>query len=292
MKPHFHKVPVPIQNSFSVRHDKLQNFGKPLHYHPELELHFTIKGEGIRLIGDNVAHFSEGEVIMLGENLPHAWRGKEHELRDENDYSVEAIVIQFSPACLGRDFFQLPEAYLLPRIFELAKKGLLLHGESAEIVRDMMYKITEANRFDRVLYLLKILQVISEREEVTTIASAHAFYKPNEHESLRLNNVIAYTLTNFKKDIKLEEIAEIANLSVNSFCRYFKSMTNKTYLDFLTEIRISHACRMIMEDRCAIAVVCYDCGFNNVSNFYRHFKRFTGFTPFEYKRKYKEKCVA
>ncbi|HYH01790.1 MAG TPA: AraC family transcriptional regulator, partial [Bacillota bacterium] len=90
----------------------------------------------------------------------------------------------------------------------------------------------------------------------------------------------------------LEEISVVANLSVNSFCRYFKSMTNKTYLDFLTEVRISHACRMIMEDRDAIPIVCYHCGFNNVSNFYRHFKRFTGYTPFEYKRKYKEKCVA
>lgn len=292
MKPHFHKVAVPMQNSFSVRHDKLQNFGKLLHYHPELELQFVIKGEGIRLIGDNVSHFREGEVILLGENLPHAWRGKEQELNDANDYSVEAIVIQFSLNCFGKDFFHLPEAYLMPRIFELAKKGLLVHGESAEMIRKLMYKITKANRFERVLYLLKILQIMSEKEEVTAIASAHAFYKPNEHESLRLNNVIAYTLTNFKKDINLEEIALVANLSVNSFCRYFKSMTNKTYLDFLTEIRISHACRMIMEDRYSIAVVCYECGFNNVSNFYRHFKRFTGFTPFEYKRKYKERCVA
>src|SRR5690606_17857694 len=214
MKPHFHKVPVPIQDSFSVRHDKLPNFGKPLHYHPELELHFTIKGEGIRLIGDNVSHFREGEVILLGENLPHAWRGKEHEITDAADYSVEAIVIQFSPACLGKDFFQLPEAYLIPRIFELAKKGLLIHGESADLVRDLMYRIVKANRFERIIYLLQILQIISEREEVTTIASAHAFYKPNENESMRLNNVIAYTLTNFKKDINLEEISVIANLSV------------------------------------------------------------------------------
>ena len=292
MKPHFHKVPVPIQDSFSVRHDKLPNFEKLLHYHPELELHYTIKGEGIRLIGDNVSHFSEGEVILLGENLPHAWRGKEQEMAGAEDYAVEAIVIQFSPACLGRDFFQLPEAYLIPRIFEAAKKGLLIHGRSAEMIRTLMYRMVNANRFERIIGLLQILQIISEREETTTIASAHAFYKPSENESLRLNNVIAYTLSNFRSDIKLEEIAVIANLSVNSFCRYFKSMTSKTYLDFLTEIRISHACRMMMEDRFSIAIICYECGFNNVSNFYRHFKRFTGFTPFEYKRKFKEKCVA
>lgn len=292
MKPHFHKVAVPIQNSFSVRHDKLRNFGKLLHYHPELELHFTIKGHGIRLIGDNVSHFQEGEVILLGENLPHAWKGKEEDFDRDDDYAVEAIVIQFSTACLGKNFFDLPEAYLIPRIFESAKKGLLIQGQSAEAIKKLMFRITKANRFERILLLLQILQIISEKEEVKTIASAHAFYKPNEHESVRLNNVVAHTLTNFKREINLEEIALIANLSVNSFCRYFKSMTNKTYLDFLTEVRISHACRMIMEDRWSIPIVCFECGFNNVSNFYRHFKKFTGFTPFEYKQKYKEKCVA
>jgi AraC-like DNA-binding protein len=289
MKPHFHKVAVPIHNSFSVRHDRQQQFGRLLHYHPELELHFMIKGEGIRLIGDNVSHFTGGEVILLGENLPHAWKEKDSDNAD--DY-VEAIVIHFSPACLGKDFFELPEAYLIPRVFEAAKKGLLIQGESAEMVKKLMLEITQATRFERILKLLQILQIISERDETKTIASAHAFYKANENESLRLNNVIAHTLKNFKKEINLEEISVVANLSVNSFCRYFKSMTNKTYLDFLTEVRISHACRMIMEDRDAIPIVCYDCGFNNVSNFYRHFKRFTGYTPFEYKRKYKEKCVA
>jgi len=292
MKPHFHKVAVPLQSSFSVRHDKLPNFGKLLHYHPELELQYVIKGEGIRLVGDNVSHFTAGEVVLLGENLPHGWRAKEQELTDGADYAVEAIVIQFSPNCLGKEFFQLPEAYLIPRIFESAKKGLLVHGESAEQIRQLMIELSTAGRFERILYLLKILQIISEKEEVTTIASAHAFYKVTDHESLRLNSVIAYALTNFKKDINLDEIAVIANLSVNSFCRYFKSMTNKTFLDFLTEIRISHACRMIIEDRYAIGVICYECGFNNVSNFYRHFKRFTGLTPFEYKRKYNKQCVA
>lgn len=293
MKLHFHKVPVPLQDSFSIRHDRVPNFGKPLHYHPELELHFTIKGEGIRLIGDNVAHFKEGEVILLGENLPHAWRGKENGAGAVMDASwVEAIVIQFSTECLGREFFQLPEAYLLPRVFELAKKGLLFHGASSELIKELMHRSVTATRFERVLILLQILQVISEREEFTSIASAHAFYKPSEHESARLNNVLVFTLANFKREISLEEVAAVSNLSVTSFCRYFKTVTNKTYLDFLTEVRISHTCRMIIEDRYPIAMICYECGFNNVSNFYRHFKKFTGMTPFEYKKRYNKELSA
>lgn len=270
MKPHFHKVPVPIQDTFSIRHDIVPNFGKLLHYHPELELHYTIKGEGIRLIGDNISHFTAGEVILVGENLPHAWRSKE----DENfENEVEAIVIQFSPHCLGKDFFQLPETYRVPRIFELAKKGLRIQGYSGEKVRQLMVKSLEASRFERILCLLDIIRVISEAEDITTIASSFAFYKPNESESARLDTVYSYTLTHFKEEISLEDIASVSNLSITSFCRYFKTMTKKTYFDFLTEVRISHACRMIVEDKYPIAVICFECGFNNISNFYRHFKK-------------------
>lgn len=293
MKIHFHKVPVPIQDSFSVRHDHAPNFGRLLHYHPELELHFTIRGEGIRLVGDNVSHFKEGELILLGENLPHAWRGREAAVEETSEGAwVEAIIIQFSPNCLGKDFFDLPEAYLIPHIFELAKKGLLIHGASSQLIKELMYKAVKAARFERVISLLKILQIISEKEEFSVIASAHAFYKPNSHESERLNEVLVFTLSNFKREISLEEAAAVSNLSVTSFCRYFKTVTNKTYLDFLTEVRISHTCRMIIEDKYPIAMICFECGFNNISNFYRHFKKFTGLTPFEYKQKYKREYVA
>lgn len=289
MKPHFHKVPVPIQDSFSIRHDVMPNFGKLLHYHPELELHYTIKGEGIRLVGDNISHFGVGEVILLGENLPHVWRSKDGE---NSENIVEAIVIQFSPHCLGKNFFQLPETYLIPRIFELAKKGLIIQGDTAEKIRGLMVRSLHASRFERILYLLEIIGTISESEDTATIASSFAFYKPNELESARLDSIYSYTLANFDKEISLEDIASVSNLSITSFCRYFKTMTKKTYFDFLTEVRISHACRMIVEDKYAINVICFDCGFNNVSNFYRHFKKIIGLTPFEYKKKYKEECVA
>src|SRR5690606_34295317 len=120
----------------------------------------------------------------------------------------------------------------------------------------------------------------------------HAFYKSSEIETDRLNKVCTYTLSNYKKDISLKEIAAVSNLSVTSFCRYFKMMKKKTYFDFLVEIRISHACRMLVEDRYPIGIICFECGFNNISNFYRHFKAVTGLKPFEYKRKYLQESAA
>ncbi|MBE7172610.1 MAG: AraC family transcriptional regulator [Williamsia sp.] len=286
MKPHFHKVPVQQQSSFSVRHDVQPNFGKIWHYHPELELHYVIKGEGVRFIGDNVSNFSAGEIILLGENLPHTWRCKEEYFAPGSALEVQAVVIQFLPECLGRHLLNMPESYLIPRLFEKAKKGILLSGKAREQVAALMLSAVDATNIDRLILLLSIFKILTETEEYSIIASAHAFYKSNESETMRLNKIYSHTLSNYNKPITLKEIASLSNLSVTSFCRYFKLLTRKTYYDFLVEIRISMACRFLVEDRVPINMVCFECGFNNVSNFYRHFKKVTGLTPSGYKRKY------
>lgn len=286
MKPLFHKVPVKPESSFSIRHDIRPNFDTIWHYHPELELHYIIKGEGVRFIGDNISNFSYGEIILMGENLPHTWRCKEEYFENNPDLCVEAIVIHFLPDCLGKYLLTLPEAYMIPKLYEKAKCGMVINGEAREKVAKLMQEVTKATNLERIILLLSILNILAETDEYSTIATDHSFYQSNESDTIRLNKVCTYTLSNYKKDITLEEISAISNLSVTSFCRYFKLMTKKTYYDFLIEIRISHACRALVEDKLPTEVICFDCGFNNVSNFYRHFKKVTGITPLEYKRKY------
>ncbi|GGH10587.1 helix-turn-helix domain-containing protein [Sphingobacterium alkalisoli] len=287
MKPLFRKVPVQYESSFSARHDVMPNFGNVWHYHDELELHFTIRGEGIRFIGDNINSFSPGEIILVGEKLPHAWRCNQEYYQNNPDLSIEAIVLQFLPDCFGKQLVGLPEMYLLPKLYEKAKSGLLLKGETKDTVAKLMHECVQEEGMGRIITLMKILQVLAEGEEYDTIVKTQsAFYQSNEAESMRLNDVFNFTHSHFKKDISLEEVANISNLSVTSFCRYFKMMTKKTYYDFLIEIRISHACRMLVENKLPTEVICFECGFNNVSNFYRHFKRVTGMTPLDYKRRY------
>ena len=287
MKPLFRKVPVKLESSFSVRHDVMPNFGNIWHYHSELELHYTIRGEGVRFIGDNIGNFSPDEIILLGENLPHAWRCKEEYYQNNPDLEIEAIVIQFLPDCLGKYLLTLPETYLIPKLYEKAKSGMIFKGAAKKKIAQLMRAASTATDLDRIITLLSILKTMAETDEYKPIVNGHnAFYQSNESDTIRLNKVYNYTLSNYKKDITLEEIASISNLSVTSFCRYFKMMTKKTYYDFLIEIRISHACRFLVENKLPTEVICFDCGFNNVSNFYRHFKKVTGITPLEYKRKY------
>lgn len=282
MKPHFHRVPVKSQNSFSVRHEQTAGFGTVWHYHPELELHYLVKGRGVRLIGDNISSFSDGELILLGENLPHVWR-----MEEGVGSGVEVIVIHFLPDCLGSDFLNLPETYLLPKLFERAKRGFIIEdGPAKEKIVDLMRQTVAATNMEKLILLLSILNTLAETTTKTDITSGYAFHKSNDMETLRLNRIYEFTLANYRVDISLQQVAAIANLGVTSFCRYFKLMTRKTYNDFLVEIRISHACRLLIEDRLATEVICFECGFNNVSNFYRHFRKVTEMTPLEYKKKY------
>lgn len=289
MKPHFHKVPVKLETSFSIRNDVLPNFGTLWHYHPELELHYIKKGEGVRFIGDNISNFSDGEMILLGENLPHTWRCKDKYFEPDSGLNVEAIVIHFLPHCLGHDLLNLPEAYKIPKLYEKAKKGLIIKGETREKLSALMSNALHAENLNRLTILLDILSTLAESDDYEAITTSHAFYQTNKIDTDRINKICTYTLTNYKREISLEEISSLSNLSITSFCRYFKLMTKKTYYDFLTEIRVSHACRMLIEDNFTVETICMESGFNNASNFYRHFKKIIGCTPVKYRRKYLNK---
>lgn len=289
MKPHFHKVPLRIETSFSIRHDKNANFGTLWHYHPELELHYIKKGEGVRFIGDNISNFSANEMLLIGENLPHTWRCNEEYFKGDSKLKAEALVMHFLPNCLGNDFLHLPEAHSLLKLYEKAKKGLIIKGETKRKIAKLMESTLNANDIDRLAILLHVLSTLANSEEYEIITSAHAFYESNNFDIVRINKVCNYTLSNYKREISLAEIASISNLSVTSFCRYFKMMTKKTYYDFLVEIRVSHACRMLVEDDTTVEFIFMDCGFTNASSFYRQFKSIIGITPLEYKKKYLNK---
>src|SRR5690554_1663952 len=187
MKPLFHKVPTQIQASFSARHDVQPNFGSLWHYHPELELHHVIRGKGVRLIGDNIGNFSAGEVILLGGNLPHMWQCNEEYYQNHATRKAEAIVIQFLPDCMGKEFINLPEMYLLPQSFETARKGMKCTGRRRARIVEHMYQATRATEMERLIVLLSILKTMAETDESRSIASAHAFYKSNEMDAVRIN---------------------------------------------------------------------------------------------------------
>ena len=288
MKPHYHKVPKNLENSFSLRKDVSANFESTWHYHPELELHYTKKGEGLRFIGDNISNFNSDEMLLLGENLPHTWKSHDAYLHPQSKLEVETMVMHFLPDCLGQEFLSLPEAYALTQLFKKAKNGLLIQGDTKRKLLSLLEAAHQAENLNRIALFISILSTLAETSEYEPITSAHAFYKSNQLETDRLNQIYTYTLKNYMNKISLAEIASLSCLSITSFCRYFKLMTNKTYTDFLSEIRISYACKLLIENKeLTIESISTETGFNNASNFFRQFKKTIGLTPKAYRKKYR-----
>jgi AraC-like DNA-binding protein len=287
MKAHFHKVQIEPAKSFNIRFDQKPNFGTLWHYHPELELHYIVKGEGTQYIGDSVSNFSDGDMVLLGENLPHTWRCKTAYFEENSTLEVGAYVLQFHPSCLGEDFLKMPELQSIPALFEKAKQGLIIRGETKTKLARLLQQLEKALSLTRVILLLEIIKTLSETEEYSTISPGYAFsHLSNLSEMHRLEKIYSFVLANYGNEINLAEIADLANLSPSAFCRYFKTMTNKTFFEFVIEIRISNACHALIENKLSTQMICYECGFNTLSNFYRHFNKVTGMTPFIYKKQY------
>jgi AraC-like DNA-binding protein len=288
MKPHLLKIPKADEHSFSVRYDIVSFFYNKWHYHPELELVYIIEATGRQFIGDSIHHFKNNDLILLGANLPHLWRCDEKFLEKNSKLKVEAIIIHFLPDCFGPEFFKLPENKALLRLFQQAQAGIRIKNQSMVIVSELMRKLVHAKNSERIILLLQILQTIAHSTETKTICSEGLSFQYSLAESERLNTIYQYILNNFTRELSLEKIAKVAHLTPNGFCRYFKSRIKKTFSRFLIEVRVGHACKLLAETNKTVAEICYECGFNNFSNFNRHFKFIAGRTPLNHRKYYQE----
>jgi AraC-like DNA-binding protein len=288
MKPHLLKIPKEDEHSFSVRYDIVSFFYNKWHYHPEIELVYIIEATGRQFIGDSIHHFKNNDLILIGANLPHLWRCDEKFLIKGSKLKVEAIIIHFLPECFGPGFFKLPENKAMVHLFQKAQMGVRIKDQTGIAVGNFMRQLVTAKNSERIILLLQILHTIVESEQTKTICSEGLTLQYSALEAERLNTIYQYILNNFTKQISLEQIAKIAHLTPNGFCRYFKSRIKKTFSRFLIEVRIGHACKLLAESDKPVADICYECGFNNFSNFNRHFKHIAQRTPLNHRKYYQE----
>lgn len=280
MKPIFLKIES--SNSYIVREQVVAHVNSRYYYHPQVELVFFEKSEGMCIISDKVHPVKEGDIFLLGQNLPHLFRNDERYLNRR--LKVRLLVLHFLPEFLGQGFLDLPDLRPLKTLLKKAERGILLKGATRQRVGEYMKEMLEASGPDRIILLLKALTVISRSKESEMILPTGFQPLIDAQNEERINEVYSYTLQNFHKKIQTREIAAIAHLSEHSFCRYFKNKTGKTYTAFLHEIRIKHACRMLTESKLSISQIIQDCGFNNYANFFRYFKALTGNTPAEFQK--------
>ncbi|MDN3549411.1 AraC family transcriptional regulator [Mucilaginibacter aquaedulcis] len=285
MKPLLLKVSSGPAHSFSVRHDVLPDINNRWHCHPELELIYFKKGNGTQFIGDSIKQFKAGDMVLVGSNLPHYWRFDDVYFSDEAP-EVEMIVVHFCENFWGDQFLQLPENKLIKVLLERSKRGLQISGNTKEKVAGELAAMLDTDGAERIIMLLKALNTMAVSNPANYLTSIGFKYDHDESENDRLNNIYEYSVRNFRKKIYLDEIAEIAGVSSNSFCRYFKSKTRKTYSQFIIEIKVGYACKLLIENKLNIKQLCYDSGFNNFSTFHKHFKQVTGKSPLIYQKEF------
>ena len=287
MQPAFEKVNTGLNQSFYVNHLKTDQFPSPLHFHPEIEILLIIEGTGTRLIGDSVGRFSPGELIMIGSKIPHVWHSDKPVNSKDDSKKPETIYIQFKEDFAGGKFNSLPEFQTIKKLFEDSKRGIKLTGDTREKLSKMVKNIYNADGFKRIVILMDMLQTIAESKETELLASPVVNAPVNEKDSTQLNKIYNYILENYNENILVDQIAFEANLSTSAFCRYFKKNTNKTFIQFLNEVRVGHACRFLQSDKNqSVSQICYACGYNNTSYFIRQFKRITGYTPLSYRKRF------
>lgn len=286
MKAHLLKVSNSSLRSFSVRRDIITYFYNQYHYHPEMELLYIEKGTGTQFVGDSIQRFQDGDLLLIGPNCPHYLRSDNIYFQGNADLTASAIVIHFDPEICGKSFFELVENRFINQLLEKSKKGLRIKGKTKSFVVKHMMSMLEDEKSNHILALLNLLEFISHSDELELLASRILENNPSDKETARLNQIYNFSAKHFKRKITIEEIAEVANLSSNSFCRYFKNRTRKHFSHFLNEIRVEYACKLIKENQYQVTQVCYEAGFNNFPNFNNAFKKITGKTPLQYSKEF------
>lgn len=281
MEPLLHDVRSLLKNSIYLKELNVPQLEDQFHYHNTYEISYILKSNGKRIIGDNIESFVDGDLTLMAPYIPHisysdtAYKSKKNE--------VHAIVVYFYPDWLTDSHFNSPELIRVRNLFENMKRGIKIFGETKEKVVNSLIKLKNNTGLEGIITLLDILVVISKSEEYTCLASEGYSPVTNRRNEKRIDEIYQYVISNFKNKIMLEEIAAIAHMTPNAFCKFFKNRTNKTFSGFVNEIRIGHACKLLCNDRLNISQISYECGFNNPTSFNKNFRQFTKMTPSEYK---------
>jgi AraC-like DNA-binding protein len=286
MKAPIHKNIESQTHSIIIQELREPHFDPNWHFHPHYQLFTVLEGTGTRFIGDNIAPFEAGDTVFLGPNLPHLWRSDAPYFETGASLQTAGIVVYFQEDFLGQDFLHKPEMRPIQQLLNLSMRGIVYTGQAREQIRSELAAWLHLEPFQQLVRLLLLLNELANSGEGALITSYNYQNTFKLSETERMQKVHTHVLQNFQKELRLSEIASLAGMSEAAFCRYFKTRSNKTFTDFVSEIRIGHACKLLVEDRLSISQIAYESGFDTLSNFNRHFKRIKQQTPREFRKAY------
>jgi AraC-like DNA-binding protein len=281
--------PVPAfispESIFFIREVKQVNFSSELHFHEECQLAYIIKGSGKRIVGDSVEHFDEHELVFIGSNIPHVWYNTDIRFPKTKKLHSVSLSLFISPERFLDHMKDFGEVERIKQLFRKAQRGMFITGKTKLKLIGLLKKAAdENNSIKHTIILLEIIYILCTTEEYMLLASNGYVNYFQYSENERMNAIYKFLMKNFNRDISLAEVAGLAAMNPNAFCRFFKSRTQKTLTQFINEIRIGHACKLLANEDKSIEHIAYECGYNNVSNFNHFFKLIKKTSPRGYKK--------
>ncbi len=276
-------IPLTPGDCFTIFTRVKADFDFPLHSHEEIELNFISNAKGARrIIGDHISTIDDLELVMIGSNLPHVWETHKCKSRE-----ITEITIQFHKDFLDEKFLRRNQMSFMQKMIEVSSRGILFSRETIQSIMPRLSTLGQKHGFDSVLELLSILHDLSTSRNMQTLSDTGvSFDFSTNYNSRRIEKVMEFINHNFQKNITLAEVAKMVNMTEMSFSRFFKTRTGITFMDTLLECRIGNASRYLIDTTQSVSEIAYNCGFNNISNFNRLFKKRKGCTPKKFREDY------
>jgi AraC-like DNA-binding protein/quercetin dioxygenase-like cupin family protein len=264
--------------SFLVQTFDGSGFKAPFHFHPEYELTLITAGSGKRYVGSHMADFRQEDLVLLGPNLPHCWK------LEPPGSPAASIVIQFAADCLGQSFFTSAEFSAINRLLKSSQYGIRFpHHTVSSRIHSL---VAETDDFRRLITFLELLQELAMAPATVLLDTNGITADLNPADREKLHPIFAYLVENFRGPISLKKAAAIAGMSPNAFCRYFKKITRKTFMDMVIRYRLDHAARQLVRTNAPVSTICFDSGFGDISHFYKMFRSHLHVSPLSYRKKF------
>jgi len=284
MKAIEQRLPQDYDKSFIVFRESGQFFPCPWHYHPEYELVLITSSTGRRMVGDHIGYFDKEDLVFMGPGLQHVWLNDDTYVKGEAEEEADGIVIQFVEKFLGEKFLEIPEMERLKKMFQLAAHGMVIQGDTRDQINTIMKQMPEMTGLERLSALFNIFHLLANTKEYELLASPGYVQKGCWNGSDRSAKITEYIMRNFDSDISLPEIAARSNMAITTFCNFFKENYRTTFVEYLNTVRVGYACKLIAEKNKNVVEIAYECGFKNLANFNRQFKKIKKMTPTDYRR--------
>lgn len=283
MKPIYAKIISNIDiSTYSTKEVRRPFFSTDFHFHSECQMTYVVHSKGKRIIGDSIDSFESDELTFLGPDLPHVWHNSKK--KEDNPVEAHSLALYFDSSQLIpilREFFDITA---FEKFIHLSRRGLLFEGKTKDLLKEKLSKIVKLPfNIKKFIILIEIVEILLDNPEYSFLSTEGYTHNYSIKDTNKIDKIFKYVFDNFNKDISLEHAADMANLTKQAFCRYFKSRTKKTFIQFVNEVRISESCKLITENKLQINNIAYACGFNSISNFNKIFKSLKGITPSEYR---------